>query len=188
MPVTGEFDHVAADLQSGKLRIGRVLVRLHEHLKEKRNLLKEVGPAAAARASAAAGTDKAGGALDAEAAKAVRARGRGLLTQRIQSAKLRVADGKAASVSDPLSWQEIADCCMQLFYQHQPHLDVLETALKAYNRVVRLHAHWPAPCARCRVTRCVSTHTAHSHAFLLFRRYAVHCLPSAVGHRLNRNR
>jgi hypothetical protein len=165
-------------------------VRLHEHLKEKRNLLKEVGPAAAARASAAAGTDKAGGALDTEAAKAVRARGRGLLTQRIQSAKLRVADGKAASVSDPLSWEEIADCCMQLFYQHQPHLDVLETALKAYNRVVRLHALWPALCARARCMPYVArprTLRTHTHLFFLCR-FCASPPVAAVGHRFNRNR
>lgn len=179
MPATGEFEHVAADLQSGKLRIGRVLVRLHELLKEKRSLLKEAGPAAAAaaaaRASATAGSDKAAGALDAETAKAVRARGRGLLTQRIQSAKLRVADGKPASVSDPLSWEEIADCCMQLFYQHQPHLDMLEQALKAYNRVVRMAAARATPTARppghtraCTgrsVTVCTDAHCTHSHAF-----------------------
>jgi hypothetical protein len=141
LPASGEWSNVAADLVSGKMRVGRVLNRLQETEKQKRVLLAE---SSAASAAASANGSAASSNLEAATAAAIRARGLGLLTQRIHSAKTRLADkSKAggdggAAAEDPLAWEEIADCSAQLFLQHVPNEGYLQQALKAYRRVESL--------------------------------------------------
>jgi len=142
LPATGEWSHVAADLTSGKMRVGKLINRLQETEKQKRTLLAQSGAAAAAAGanSSSAANNAASSNLDSATAAAVRARGLGLLTQRIHSAKARLADKSASKVEDPLAWEEVADCSAQLFLQHVCNEGYLLQALQAYKRVEKLSA------------------------------------------------
>lgn len=131
-PSPSDFDNVVADLTSKKLSVGKLINRIQEEEKRKRQLVNEAE-------ATASGSPLGQQQLEEEYARAQKARVVGIITQRIKSAKQKIATG---GLENPVYWAEVGDASLELYYQNAPNTAYLNQALKTYNKVESLSTEY----------------------------------------------